>query len=921
MRFKEELVNSNPFYQEGRNKMDVSDWKWGWKLVLIMAGLTLLLPAVVKASSVEKDYYTEAYGWQEGYTLIVTDCATIDDTHATLNYIHSMGGRVAIVSPPRLMTGWIPVELSNKLIGKNHIRSIHYDPLPEKEAASSFGEGSDLEMIKFFNRVVTGEVYSEQMEAASISGKPLINDAFEGPPLNRDRMADIASAAKKSPIKLPWGAGEMEVSSFDLPSAGAGNNDNMTSTCSLVVWFVESDGSGTDSNSYNWTTSHQTDTWNRLLSGLSWWAGQANSHGSPITFFVGYFGYGNAYSQTQYEPILHPSSDAPLWWNELYDNVGYLPGNWWDRADSFNYELRKAWKTTWGYHSFICYNSGGPNTFTDGYFAYCYLGRLIQSLYNNDGWGAINFDKVHAHETGHIYWAGDEYYQAGYGGCGGCGYTSDGANDTRNGNCVKDACGPGVDCIMNNNQWTLCAYTPRQLGWDEIYPRSLVVTAHGYEGSSWVKVWNTQNNTVIFNKKVFGAGNTNGEVMVASGDVDGDGLPELICGHGGGGSSWVKVLELDGTVIFNQKVFGAGNINGQVHVAAGDVDNDGEDEIICGQGQGSSWVKVYNLSGSVIFIKKVFGAGNYNGEVNVASGDVDNDGTDEIICGHGWLGNNWVDVFELSGTKIFSKQVFGAGNPNGEVNLGSGDIDGDGDDDIICGQHRDANSYVKVFNLQGWTLFNRKVFGAGNTNGSVYVAGGNLDGDVSDEIICAHGKMGYDGSWVKVVELNGTAIWSKGVFGGGNTRGEVPVVGFGGETEGTVFGYTGNIPTDTVQDEYEFWADAGAVVTIAVDRLSSTHDPEVALVNTDNSTILASADDNIPCSIPGPAACGKIINYTIPADGVYYIWESDGSTGGSGWYKLYLIVESGFASNLTLYANNVTERFSPPASKKKAAEK
>ncbi|MDH5405807.1 MAG: VCBS repeat-containing protein [Candidatus Aminicenantes bacterium] len=898
-------------------------WKWERKLLLILVGLLFFLPSVVKGSSVEQEYYSEAYGWQEGFTLIVTDCVTIDDTHAAVNYIRSMGGRVAIVSPPRVMVGWIPVELSRKLIGNQHIRSIHYDPLPEKEAASAFGEGPDLALVKFFNRVVSGEVRSEQMEAASITGTPLINDMREAPPVNWAQIEAMAASTKETPIKVPWGTGVKEVSSLVPLLAGPGNNDNMTGNCVVILWFVESDGTGSDPNTYTWTPTHVSDTLNEFFAAVLWWAGQSNAHGSPLTFWYAYFNSTDAASQTQYEPILHSSADDYKWYNELYDNVGIgASPDWWVRADAYNAFLRSVYKATWAYHTFICYNPPpAPSKFTDGYFAYCYLGRVIQELYNNDGWGPSNFDKVHAHETGHIYWAGDEYYVAGYGGCAGCGYTYSGSNGTRNGNCVKGGCGPGYDCIMNNNEWTLCSYTPRQIGWDEIYPRSLVVTAHGNGGSSVVKVWNTQNNTVLFNQAVFGAGNTNGEVMVASGDVDGDGLPELICGHGTDGSSSVRVLELDGTEIANWKAFGAANLNGQVHVAAGDVDGDGTDEIICGQGWGTSWVKVFEYDGTPIKSIKAFGAVNTNGEVNVASGDIDADGTDEIICGHGWSGKSWVKAFELNGTQIFNLKAFGAANPNGEVNLGSGNVDGDADDDIICGHHQGGSSQVKVFTLQGWLLTYFKAFGASNSAGSVYVASGNLDGDVSDEIICAHGIIAYGGSWVKVFERDGSLIWNKKVFGAANSQGEVPVSGFGGANKGLTYGYTQYIPAYGVQDEYEFWANAGAVVTIFVDRLSPNHNPEVALVDTDNSTILAQADNNVPCSITGTSACGKIISYTLPTSGVYYIWESDGLVGHYGWYKLYLTVESGFASNLTLYADNVTDKFAPPASKKKAAEK
>jgi len=301
-----------------------------------------------------------------------------------------------------------------------------------------------------------------------------------------------------------------------------------------------------------------------------------------------------------------------------------------------------------------------------------------------------------------------------------------------------------------------------------------ITVAHGEGGDSWVAVWDSITNKKIFNRKVFGGGNTNGEVHIARGDVDGDGEEELICGHGYGGCSWVSVYKLNGTRIFNRKVFGGGNINGEVHVGAGDVDGDGVDELICGHGRGGgSWVSVYELNGTRVFNRRVFGDGNTQGEVHVAGGDVNGDGVYEIICGQGRGGASWVNVYWLDGTRIFSRKVFWDGNTQGEVNVGAGDVDGDGDDDIICGHGYGGCSWVSVCNLHGIKIFDKKVFQGDNTNGEVHVAGGNIGLDRTDEILCGHGFGGS--SWVKVYELDGTLLYDKKVFGGGNSNGEVHV--------------------------------------------------------------------------------------------------------------------------------------------------
>jgi len=57
----------------------------------------------------------------------------------------------------------------------------------------------------------------------------------------------------------------------------------------------------------------------------------------------------------------------------------------------------------------------------------------------------------------------------------------------------------------------------------------------------------------------------------------------------------------------------------------------------------------------------------------------------------------------------------------------AGDIDGDGIDEIICGQGRDGQSVVKVFELNKLLLFQRRMFSSEeNPSGSVYVAAGRF---------------------------------------------------------------------------------------------------------------------------------------------------------------------------------------------------
>jgi len=144
-------------------------------------------------------------------------------------------------------------------------------------------------------------------------------------------------------------------------------------------------------------------------------------------------------------------------------SMGFASGNKFDRTAAFNTAQRITYNANWSVASFIGYNpSPAPSAFTNGYFAYAYLrGPYSQLLFRNNGWGVDNYDMVNAHETGHLFGASDEYYQAGYGGCTTCDRVN---NKVYNGNC--EYCNTdSVTCMMKSNSWALCGYTPGQLGW------------------------------------------------------------------------------------------------------------------------------------------------------------------------------------------------------------------------------------------------------------------------------------------------------------------------------------------------------------------------------------------------------------------------------------------------------------------------
>ena len=139
---------------------------------------------------------------------------------------------------------------------------------------------------------------------------------------------------------------------------------------------------------------------------------------------------------------------------------------------------------------------------------------------------------------------------------------------------------------------------------------------------------------------VVGAGNMNafpgfsGDVRVATGDVNGDGVVDLVTAAGPTGGPNVRVWDgRDGSLMRDFFAYPA-NFTGGVYVAAGDVNGDGAADVITGTGPGAAaQIAVFDgRSGGEIGRFLAYDA-NFFGGVRVAAGDVNGDGRDEIITG------------------------------------------------------------------------------------------------------------------------------------------------------------------------------------------------------------------------------------------------------------------------------------------------
>lgn len=183
------------------------------------------------------------------------------------------------------------------------------------------------------------------------------------------------------------------------------------------------------------------------------------------------------------------------------------------------------------------------------------------------------------------------------------------------------------------------------------------------------------------------------------------------------------------------------NEKGKISLIAGDVNGDGQDEIIMAPGQGSEPVlKIFNTNGKLLKQLLVAEKG-FRGGISVASGDVDGDGQDEIITIPASNGLSQLKIFNYQGQ--LKKQFFvDSKKYRGGFNVASGNLDGAGNAEIVVAYGAGAKPQVKIFNYQGKLQGTFMPYDK-NFKGGVKVAVANIDGRNNhnkQEIIVAPGS-------------------------------------------------------------------------------------------------------------------------------------------------------------------------------------
>ncbi|MEK7540269.1 MAG: S8 family peptidase [Patescibacteria group bacterium] len=173
-------------------------------------------------------------------------------------------------------------------------------------------------------------------------------------------------------------------------------------------------------------------------------------------------------------------------------------------------------------------------------------------------------------------------------------------------------------------------------------------------------------------------------VEVAVGDVDGDGVDEIITGTGDGAAPQVRVFEADGTVIGSFYAYDSVLRTG-VRVGVADTNKDGTDEIVTVPGPGTTpLVKRFTSTGNHLGVDFYALDGKFLGGAFIAGVDFDNDGKDELAIAAGPGGGAQVTVND-PGTGAVEANFFAYDQYTfkGGIRIAAADTDGADGEEIV----------------------------------------------------------------------------------------------------------------------------------------------------------------------------------------------------------------------------------------------
>lgn len=225
-----------------------------------------------------------------------------------------------------------------------------------------------------------------------------------------------------------------------------------------------------------------------------------------------------------------------------------------------------------------------------------------------------------------------------------------------------------------------------------------IVAAPGPGGAPFVNIFDGATFQFLRQFQVFGSSFTGGLFVAVANVLGPTGPPQILVTPDAGGAPFVNVFSLTGQLLRQFPAYGL-SFTGGVRLATGDVTGDGIADVLTAPGPGGApFINQFNAStGTLVRQFQVFG-NSFTAGLYVAAGNFNNTGTADVLVGAGGTGLPTVNAFEgSSGALIRQYQAYAPAFTSG-VRVSAVDVTNDGISDVLVAPGSGAGQQrVKVF--------------------------------------------------------------------------------------------------------------------------------------------------------------------------------------------------------------------------------